>query len=150
MSVETAPPKQITAKSEQDTMALAAQVAHDARPGDVFLLRGDLGSGKTVFARAFVRALSDDPATEVPSPTFTLVQIYDTSRSKIWHFDFYRIEDEGEIYNIGWEEALDGNIVLVEWPERLGRALPHPHREVFFHSVKNEPEWRRIKVTHHA
>ena len=115
---------QVAANSEKDTGDLAAQIAARTKVGDVILLQGDLGAGKTVFARAFIRALCDDPALDVPSPTFTLLQTYDTPRGPVWHFDLYRLKDPEEIFELGWEDALAEGIVLVEWPERLGPHTP--------------------------
>lgn len=111
------------------TAALAARLAALARPGDAVLLAGPLGAGKSVFARAFLRALAEDPALEVPSPTFTLVQRYDTARGAAHHFDLWRIAGPAELAELGWEEALEG-IVLVEWPERLGALAPSDALEV--------------------
>ncbi len=105
------------------TDRLAAGFAAAAESGDVLALSGDLGAGKTAFARAFVRALTG-PDEEVPSPTFTLVQTYDSARGTIWHFDLYRVESADEIWELGIEEAFAGGIALIEWPERLGALLP--------------------------
>jgi len=107
-----------------DAMArLAAAVAARVRAGDAILLSGPLGAGKTEFARAFLRALSGDPALEVPSPSFTLLQSYDTPRGTVHHFDLWRIEAEADLAELGWEDALR-DIVVVEWPERLGARRP--------------------------
>ena len=92
--------------------------------GDAILLEGELGAGKTAFARAFLRAASGDAALEVPSPTFTLVQSYDTRIGTVHHFDLWRLEGPDGLAELGWEEARDG-IVLVEWPDRLGALRPH-------------------------
>jgi tRNA threonylcarbamoyladenosine biosynthesis protein TsaE len=105
------------------TEALAAAVARLARLGDTILLEGDLGAGKTAFARAFLRAATGDPALEVPSPTFTLVQSYDTPIGTVHHFDLWRLDGPGGLVELGWEEAREG-IVLVEWPDRLGALRP--------------------------
>ncbi len=105
------------------TEALAATVAALARPGDVILLAGPLGAGKSAFARAFLRAANDDPALEVPSPTFTLVQSYDTRIGAVHHFDLWRLDGPRGIVELGWQEALDG-VTLVEWPDRLGSLRP--------------------------
>jgi tRNA threonylcarbamoyladenosine biosynthesis protein TsaE len=105
------------------TEALAAAIAALARVGDVILLEGALGAGKTVFARAFLRAATGDPALEVPSPTFTLVQGYETSLGTVHHFDLWRLKGPGGMLELGWEEAC-GAIVLVEWPDRMGALRP--------------------------
>lgn len=108
---------------EAATAALAAKLAPLARRGDVIALQGDLGCGKTAFARAFVNALPGAPE-EVPSPTFTLVQIYPRGDREVWHFDLYRLEDPEEAQELGLEEAMAEGITLIEWPERLGGGLP--------------------------
>jgi tRNA threonylcarbamoyladenosine biosynthesis protein TsaE len=105
------------------TEALAAAVAALARAGDAILLEGELGAGKTVFARAFLRAATGDPALEVPSPTFTLVQSYETPIGLVHHFDLWRLEGPGGLAELGWEEAQDG-VLLLEWPDRLGGLRP--------------------------
>jgi len=104
------------------TGRLAALLARDARRGDLIALRGALGSGKTTFARAFIRARGHD-GEDVPSPTFTLVEIYDGD-PPIWHFDLYRLEKPEEALELGLEEALGDGICLVEWPERIATMLP--------------------------
>lgn len=113
---------------EAETSALGERLAGLVRAGDVIALQGDLGAGKTTLARAVIRALAG-PETEAPSPTFTLVQTYRTDRLPIWHFDLYRLEDPREGMELGIEEAVDG-LALIEWPERLGRYLPHARLEV--------------------
>jgi tRNA threonylcarbamoyladenosine biosynthesis protein TsaE len=110
---------------EAATAALAARLAAIARPGDVLLLTGPLGAGKTSFARAFIRALTKDPAVAVPSPTFTLLQSYDTPTATIYHYDLWRLSGPAALEELGWDEAQAG-IVLVEWPDRLGPLTP-PH-----------------------
>jgi tRNA threonylcarbamoyl adenosine modification protein YjeE len=103
----------------------AAELALFARPGMALLLKGDLGSGKSTFARAFIRALAGGAAFDIPSPTFTLVQSYDETRVPAAHADLYRIGSDGELAELGLEELLDTHVLLVEWPERLfGRQLP--------------------------
>jgi tRNA threonylcarbamoyladenosine biosynthesis protein TsaE len=105
------------------TAALAASIAGVARRGDVILLEGPLGAGKTEFARAFLRTATDDPTLEVPSPTFTLVQSYDTALGRVHHYDLWRVQDSEALSELGWDEACD-DIVLVEWPDRLGPLQP--------------------------
>ncbi len=129
--------------SEDDTLSLAARIAASARPRDVFLLQGPLGAGKSVFARGFIRALCGAD-TEVPSPTFTLLQTYDGPGASIYHFDLYRLKDPDEIFEIGWEEARSDGIALVEWPERLG-----PHKPKKARTIRIEPgagDSRRIMI----
>jgi tRNA threonylcarbamoyladenosine biosynthesis protein TsaE len=108
---------------EAATAALAARLAARARPGDVVLLAGPFGAGKTSFARAFIRALADDPALAVPSPTFTLLQSYETQTATIFHYDLWRLSGPDSLEELGWDEAQAG-IVLVEWPGRLGPLTP--------------------------
>jgi tRNA threonylcarbamoyladenosine biosynthesis protein TsaE len=105
------------------TIGLAARVAALARAGDAILLDGPLGAGKTEFARAFLRAATGDAALEVPSPTFTLVQAYDTPLGAVHHFDLWRLDGPAALGELGWDEARD-DIVLVEWPDRLGPLRP--------------------------
>ena len=117
-----------------DTGRLAARVANLARGGDLIALSGPLGAGKTAFARAFLGAAAAArgvaPPAEVPSPTFTLVQSYDVGGLEVAHFDLYRIKDADEAAELGLDEALAAGVVLVEWPERLGPALPRNRLDI--------------------
>ena len=109
---------------ETATAALGAALADRLQPGDVVGLYGELGSGKTTLARGILRAAAGDPDLIVPSPTFTLVEVYETERGTFWHFDLYRLEAPEQVYELGWEDALAEGIVLIEWPQRLGPLLP--------------------------
>lgn len=109
--------------SPEETAEIAGKVASRLLPGDVILLKGELGAGKTTFVRALIQALCG-PETEVPSPTFTLVQTYETPRFLLWHFDLYRLKHPEEIFELGIEEAYESGVSLIEWPERLGANLP--------------------------
>lgn len=91
--------------------------------GDTVLLEGDIGAGKTHFARAVLQSLMDTPE-DVPSPTFTLVQTYELPVATVWHADLYRLSDSSEIVELGLDEAFDHDICLVEWPDRLGPWTP--------------------------
>jgi tRNA threonylcarbamoyladenosine biosynthesis protein TsaE len=119
-------PFYIDLADEDATADLARRLAPILEHGDVVALRGELGAGKTSFARALIRALSgaDGAEREVPSPTVTVVQSYDTPAGRVHHFDLYRIQSPDELTEIGWDEALADGIVLIEWPERAGRLLP--------------------------
>ena len=109
---------------EAATERLGTALAKRLRPRDVVALQGGLGVGKTTLARAILRAAAGDPSLVVPSPTFTLVEVYETPIGTYWHFDLYRLDAPEQVYELGWEEALAEGIVLLEWPERLGRLLP--------------------------
>lgn len=115
---------EVESKSEEETAGFAQAFARSLRAGDTICLHGNLGMGKSVFARALIRTLTGNPEQEVPSPTFTLLQTYDTPMGEVWHFDLYRLKDPEEVYELGWEEALAGTISIIEWPERLGYLLP--------------------------
>jgi tRNA threonylcarbamoyladenosine biosynthesis protein TsaE len=117
------PDSRLPLPDEAATHALATCLAAKARPGDVLLLSGPLGAGKSSFARAFIRACSGDPDLEVPSPTFTLLQNYETKSGLISHYDLWRLSGPDGLAELGWDEALAG-IVLVEWPDRLGWLTP--------------------------
>jgi tRNA threonylcarbamoyladenosine biosynthesis protein TsaE len=106
-----------------ETERLAAALAALVRPGDAILLEGDLGAGKTAFARAFLRTLAGNPGLDVPSPTFTLVQTYDTLKGPVHHYDLWRLTDRRAMAELGWDDAT-AEIVLVEWPDRLGPLAP--------------------------
>lgn len=105
------------------TEALGRRLAGLARPGDAILLEGPIGAGKSCLARAFIRArLGRDE--EVPSPTFTLVQVYEADGVEIWHADLYRLSHPDEVWELGLDDAFRTAICLVEWPDRLGRHVP--------------------------
>ena len=128
MAAAPVPPLDLSLPDVAATEALGRALARLLRPGDVVALFGDLGAGKTALARALIRALpgpAGGEGEEVPSPTFTLVQIYERRPAPVWHFDLYRLKDSAEVEELGFSEALAGGIALIEWPERLGRLLPH-------------------------
>jgi tRNA threonylcarbamoyladenosine biosynthesis protein TsaE len=112
-------PLRLTLPDPCATAALAARVATLVRRGDAILLEGPLGAGKTTFARSFLRAASGEPMLDVPSPSYTLVQSYETRVGPVHHFDLWRLQQPGELAELGWQEAR-ADIVLVEWPDRLG------------------------------
>jgi len=105
------------------TDACAESLRPHLRLGDVIALSGDLGTGKTAFARALIQGYLG-PDAPVPSPTFTLVQTYDTDLGPVWHCDLYRLEDPDECWELGLDEAFQSALTLIEWPERMGKNLP--------------------------
>jgi tRNA threonylcarbamoyl adenosine modification protein YjeE len=124
---------------------LAETLAPRLRTGDFLALRGELGAGKTTFARFLIRALLENENEEVPSPTFALVQPYQAPRFAIHHFDFYRLSAPGEAAELGIGEALDAGIVIAEWPERLGDRLPADRLEIML-TEDAEPNRRRVML----
>jgi N-acetylmuramate 1-kinase len=133
---------------EAATVALADFVAEWIRPGDLIALSGDLGAAKTTFARALIRRLTGDPALEAPSPTFTLMQSYDGPGYPIVHADFYRIRHPDELFNLGWEEAIEGALTLVEWPDRAGDLLDPDRLEIAFElDAAKGADYRRAVLT---
>jgi len=132
--------------NDEDSMHdFAKEMAKNATAGQIYYLHGTLGAGKSTFSRHFIRSLCGDDI-EVPSPTFTLVQTYDTPKNSIWHFDLYRLQDAEEIYEIGWEEALERQaIMLIEWPDRLDYLRPSHGIDIHIDILDNNQ--RKITVT---
>ncbi len=132
---------------EAATLALARSLTGLLQAGDVVFLIGDLGTGKTTFARGLINALPQvgDGAgdEEVPSPTFTLVQIYERRPAPVWHVDLYRLERPEEVEELGLEEAAGEAITLIEWPERLGQRIPADRLEVQL-SYGEAPDTRSV------
>lgn len=127
---------------EAATLRFGEDMALAFKRGDYVALEGDLGAGKSTFSRALIRAIADDAYLEVPSPTFTLVQLYDL-RVPVAHFDLYRIADAAEIDELGFDEALSEGICLVEWPDKGAGALP---AEGITLSFAHESEGRRVAI----
>jgi tRNA threonylcarbamoyladenosine biosynthesis protein TsaE len=136
----------LTLEGEAETAALGRRVARLVRPGDTVTLTGPLGAGKTVFARGFIRAFL--AGEEVPSPTFTLVQTYETARFPIWHVDLYRLKAAGEVRELGLDEALERGVLLIEWPDRMGQALPTDRLDIVIEGMdeENDDDERIVKV----
>ena len=137
---------QFDSRDEAATVALAELLEAQLQRGDVIALAGELGAGKTVFARALIRAALGPGSKniEVPSPTYTLVQVYETTSIDIWHFDLYRIGHPEEVRELGFEEALAGGTAIIEWPERLGPDLPSDRLELTFEYVGADANARTI------
>jgi tRNA threonylcarbamoyladenosine biosynthesis protein TsaE len=132
------------------TAGLAKALAARAVPRDVIALWGDLGTGKTTFARAFIQARPGGEAVaEVPSPTFTLVQVYELPDVPVWHFDLYRLAHAEDAWELGIEEAFGTGLSLVEWPDRLGSLLPPERLDVELRAGA-QPTARRARLRGHG
>ena len=129
--------------------ALATEVSKHLREGDCLLLSGPVGAGKTHFARGIIQAMlaRDGETEDVPSPTFTLVQTYETSVGEVWHTDLYRLTHVYELIELGLEDAFDTAITLVEWPDRLGDMRPERHLELVFSTPDIETDERLLEIT---
>ena len=131
---------------EQDTFDIGKKLGESAEPGNIFLLEGDLGVGKTVFTKGFAAGLGiEEPIT---SPTFTIVQEYKEGKYPLYHFDVYRIGDPEEMYDIGYEEYFFGEgICIVEWPSRIEELLPDDVSKVVIEKdVDKGFDYRKIEV----
>src|SRR5262249_10190324 len=117
---------------EEGTYRLMTDIAAVIDPGDVITLSGDLGAGKTTFARALIRFFAGDESIEVPSPTFTLTQTYVLPRFALVHADLYRLSGPAELAEIGLEDAAEGAVLVIEWPDRAGALLPADRLDVAF------------------
>ena len=130
--------------SEQETEALGAALAQRLHGGDVIAYRGDLGAGKTAFTRGLARGLGC--TGRVTSPTFTIVNEYE-GEIPLFHFDLYRLGDEEELWDIGWEDYLGrGGVCAVEWSESFPRAIPPEAVTVTIRRCPENEDWRRITV----
>lgn len=130
-------------KTEADTYRIGEFLAQKANKGDIFLLYGTLGMGKSVLARGFIQELCGENI-EVPSPTFTLVQSYPTPAFNIYHFDLYRVKHESEILELGIEDAFYDGVCLIEWPENLGIYLPSKYTKLEIIALDDDS--RRITI----
>jgi len=124
------------------TDALGARIAASLSVGDAIALQGDLGAGKTTLARAILQALGVTEA--VPSPTFTLVQTYETAQLTVRHYDLYRVDDVSDMDELGLDEALDEGAAMIEWPEHAGARLP---RDVLRVELTLEASGRRARIS---
>lgn len=110
-------------ESAEDTFLIGRQLGEKASPGEIYLLSGDLGAGKTVFAKGFASGLQVED--DVTSPTFTIIREYEGGRIPFAHFDAYRIDDPDEMYELGYEDYFFGNwVCLIEWPEMIEELIP--------------------------
>lgn len=137
------PETKLQLAAPDDTERLGRWLAGNLRPGDTVLLQGPIGSGKTHLARSVIQSWLGRPE-EVPSPTFTLVQTYGEGDTEIWHADLYRLGHPDEVMELGLEDAFGRAICLIEWPERLGRAVPASALRLSF---SQDGEGRRVVLT---
>lgn len=132
--------------TEQDTRTMGRQLGESCQPGDIVLLHGDLGVGKTVFTKGFAEGLGiEEP---ISSPTFTIVQIYETGRLPLYHFDVYRIADVEEMEEIGYEDYFYGKgVCLIEWAELVSEILPDRCTSVTItKDLEQGLDYRRISI----
>jgi tRNA threonylcarbamoyl adenosine modification protein YjeE len=133
---------------EQATIRLMVDIATALEPGDVITLSGDLGAGKTTFARALIRHLGGDETIEVPSPTFTLMQTYELPSFPLVHADLYRLSGAAELSELGLDDLPEGTVIVVEWPDRGEGLLPPDRLDVELTlAPKLKTEFRHARVT---
>ncbi len=133
---------------EQATQRLMVDIASMIEPGDLITLSGDLGAGKTTFARAMIRHLAGSDAVEVPSPTFTLMQTYELPRFTVMHADLYRLSGPSELAELGFDDIPETTIVLLEWPDRAAGFLPANRLDIALTlSPQHGPTFRNARVT---
>jgi len=138
----------VTLPDEQATRRFATDLAGALEPGDLITLSGDLGAGKTAFARALIRHLAGNETVEVPSPTFTLVQSYELPRFTLIHADLYRVRSAAELAELGFEDVPESAVVLMEWPDRAAGALPADRLDIAFTLAADAgPDVRQVRYT---
>ncbi|NCQ23430.1 MAG: tRNA (adenosine(37)-N6)-threonylcarbamoyltransferase complex ATPase subunit type 1 TsaE [Rhodobacteraceae bacterium CG17_big_fil_post_rev_8_21_14_2_50_63_15] len=137
--------KTLTLANPEATCALAQALAPRLEAGDVLLLSGGVGAGKTHFARCLIQGLLAVPE-DIPSPTYTLVQTYPGARADIWHADLYRLSDPLDLIELGLTEAFSDAICLVEWPDRLGDLIPPTALSLAF-APGAEDDQRQLRLT---
>ena len=130
--------------SEEETKKLAQKIASNSKKGDIIVLCGELGSGKTKFTEGFLEYFNLQD--ELSSPTFTIVNEYDTPDFPIYHFDVYRLEDTDEFYAIGGDEYFSQGICIIEWGEMIEDVLPKPYTKITFSKNNDDVNYRDLKI----
>ena len=131
-------------KSEQDTINFAKDFAKDLKKGDIIVLTGELGSGKTKFTQGVLTYFGLE--NEISSPTFTIVNEYIKDNINIYHFDVYRLEDIDEFYAMGGEEYFEKGICIIEWGEQIEEILPKGYTKIIFKKSEENTEYRELKI----
>ncbi len=151
MTARAAPPNsaQVRLSSPEATERLAQRIAEQLVPGDVILIEGPIGAGKSHFCRAVIRYLlaREGRTEDIPSPTFTLVQTYDLRDMEVWHADLYRLTGPGQALELGLEEAFGTAVVLIEWPDRLGEGVPKTALGLHLALIDEDAESRLATLT---
>lgn len=131
-------------KNEQDTIVFAENFAKNLKTGDIIVLSGELGSGKTKFVQGVLKHFGLEK--EISSPTFTIVNEYTSKDVNIYHFDVYRLEDSDEFYAMGGNEYFYNGICLIEWGELIEDILPKPYTKITFKKSENEFDYRELII----
>ena len=131
-------------KNEQDTIVFAENFAKNLKTGDIIVLSGELGSGKTKFVQGVLKHFGLEK--EISSPTFTIVNEYTSKDVNIYHFDVYRLEDSDEFYAMGGNEYFYNGICLIEWGELIEDILPKPYTKITFRKSENEFDYRELVI----
>ena len=131
-------------KSEEDTINFAKNFAKNLKVGDIIVLSGELGSGKTKFVQGILENFG--MANEISSPTFTIVNEYNSPTINIYHFDVYRLEDSDEFYAIGGDEYFSQGICIIEWGEMIENILPKPYTKITFSKNNDDVNYRELKI----
>ena len=137
--------EEFISKSEKDTIEFAKNFARKLNKGDVIVLNGDLGMGKTKFTQGILEYFG--LGNEISSPTFTIVNEHNSKDMNIYHFDVYRLEDSDEFYAIGGEEYFAKGICIIEWGEIIKDALPKKYIEIKFNKLPENDDFRKITIT---
>ena len=131
-------------RNEQETIDFAKTFAKTLKPGDIVVLSGELGSGKTKFVQGILEYFN--LANEISSPTFTIVNEYTSDKANIYHFDVYRLEDSDEFFAIGGEEYFSKGICLIEWGELIEDILPKPYTKISFRKNNDNVDFRELFI----
>ena len=131
-------------KNEQDTIDFAEKFASSLSIGDIVVLTGELGSGKTKFVQGVLKYFNMED--EISSPTFTIVNEYTSDKTNVYHFDVYRLEDSDEFYAMGGDEYFSKGICLIEWGEMIEDILPKPYIKIIFSKDEENSDYRKLEI----